>query len=502
MVLRRWLIAVHRWLGVGLCLVVLTWFSSGVAMIFWEFPAVEEADRLARLPALDSSRIHVSAADAFSRLGWSSTPTRLVLNTFDGRPAYRFHNDGGDAVVYADTGTVQRALTKDILDRIASGWTGLSSRLARVDAVDDVDQWTVQESIRDLRPLWKYSWPTGEQVYVSGVSGEVVQSTTTTSRRHAYLGPIPHWLYFTPLRNHATGWRRLVIWFSGASALTALIGIAIGVSALLSSRRYVIGRAARHLPYRGVRRWHVTIGLAMGVVVASWTFSGMLSMDPFPFRTSGPSPDETDLRVRRALRGPLALSAFGNHGLDALVLRANPPITQLEWVVVGTEPAYVATLAGGGSRVVQVERGSAASRLAFDRLRIAHAVADAVRPSTVRGLREIDRYDAYYRDRRRKLPLPVLVLTVDNSSHAQYYIDPRSAAIVGAYSTRDWTARWLYHGLHSLDFPWLADHRPAWDLVILTLLIAGVALSATSVVLGWRAAIRRGRRAADRHFSV
>jgi hypothetical protein len=47
-------------------------------------------------------------------------------------------------------------------------------------------------------------------------------------------------------------------------------------------------------------------------------------------------------------------------------------------------------------------------------------------------------------------------------------------------------SRWLYHGLHSLDFPWLYDHRPLWDIVVIALMIGGTALSVTSLVLAWQ----------------
>jgi hypothetical protein len=46
--------------------------------------------------------------------------------------------------------------------------------------------------------------------------------------------------------------------------------------------------------------------------------------------------------------------------------------------------------------------------------------------------------------------------------------------------------RWLYHGLHSLNLPWLYKHRPAWDIVVLTLMLGGAALSATSVIIAFQ----------------
>jgi hypothetical protein len=53
--------------------------------------------------------------------------------------------------------------------------------------------------LSNQRPLWKFSWSNGEQIYVSSVTGDVVQDTTRASRFWAYLGAIPHWMYFTPL---------------------------------------------------------------------------------------------------------------------------------------------------------------------------------------------------------------------------------------------------------------------------------------------------------------
>ena len=140
-----------------------------------------------------------------------------------------------------------------------------------------------------LRPLWKYSWPNGEQVYVSETSGEVVQYTTTGSRLGAYVGAIPHWLYFTPLRKHGLEWSRVVIWSSGIGTLAALLGVAIGLWMYSPSKRYRNAGVATSIPYRGQKRWHTVFGLIFGLGAATWAFSGMLSMDPFPSPSGGPA---------------------------------------------------------------------------------------------------------------------------------------------------------------------------------------------------------------------
>lgn len=50
--------------------------------------------------------------------------------------------------------------------------------------------------------------------------------------------------------------------------------------------------------------------------------------------------------------------------------------------------------------------------------------------------------------------------------------------------------RWLFNALHSFDFRLLLAHRPAWDIVMWVLSLAGCTICVTSIVIGWRA-VRR-----------
>lgn len=54
--------------------------------------------------------------------------------------------------------------------------------------------------------------------------------------------------------------------------------------------------------------------------------------------------------------------------------------------------------------------------------------------------------------------------------------------------------RWLYHGLHSLDCPFLYNRRPLWDIVLIVLSAGGLVLSATTLVPSWRRPARHARR--------
>src|SRR5712691_3801732 len=96
--LKRSAIFVHRWLGVALCVVFLIWFPSGIGMMYWDYPSVSAADRLQRMPALDPSKVRLSPEQAYATIDSGPLPTPVRLNSFDGRPVYRF---GDEAIVYA-----------------------------------------------------------------------------------------------------------------------------------------------------------------------------------------------------------------------------------------------------------------------------------------------------------------------------------------------------------------------------------------------------------------
>ena len=306
---KRSLIFIHRWLGVALCLLFLLWFPSGIGMMYFPMPSVTPAARLERLPVLEASKVMVSPGEAAEKLGVDLDDLRL--SSFDGRPAYRAGGGRGDGgpVLYADTGEEQGEVSTEMVQRVASAWTGqpVSERIGRrshrsrsVDAADAARS--------DLSPVFKYSWPNGEQVYVSQATGEVVQYTTTASRIGAYLGPIPHWFYFTPLRKHGPQWSRVVIWSSGIGTISAILGVVIGIWMYSPSRKYRYAGAPTSIPYRGQKRWHTVFGLIFGVATVTYAFSGMLSMDPFPSfndrvqqrRSPGGEPNVRRRAARRA----------------------------------------------------------------------------------------------------------------------------------------------------------------------------------------------------------
>jgi hypothetical protein len=102
---------------------------------------------------------------------------------------------------------------------------------------------------------------------------------------------------------------------------------------------------------------------------------------------------------------------------------------------------------------------------------------------SVTEARVLTRYEAYYLDRHHQRPLPALFVQLNDKERSMYYIDPKTARVVEAYDAGSRWNRWLYHGLHSLNFPWLYEHSPAWDILMLVLLAGGTWLCITSIIL-------------------
>ena len=505
--LKRSLIFVHRWVGVALSLIFLLWFASGIVMMYWTFPAVSQADRLARAPVLDPARITVTAAQAATTVGLEGGSVQVRLGTYDGRPVYRFggRGRGSGPMVFADDGRLPDPVDDATVGRVAAAWAGRPLAEARREWIEEIDQWTVG-GLRSQLPLHKFSWPDGQQVYVNGDAGEVVQYTTTASRVWAYLGAIPHWLYFTPLRKHQAEWFSFVVWSSLVGTIAALIGVVIAIWMYSPRKRYRHAGAPTSIPYTGWKRWHTVAGLLFGVITVTWTFSGLLSMGPFPIMDrltdlTVPAPPGSEggrgrgrggpgATIAGALRGSNAppLSAYAaKPAADAIRSIPDFAVKELEYTAFAGEPVYLATDSCGTTRIVPVSGEPVETFAIEDVMRIVREAAG----SNLAGLTVLEQYDAYYLDRRREAPLPVVLARMNDRLGTRYYIDPRTARVVRTYNARGWVSRWLYNGLHSLDFPWLYNYRPLWDIVVITLMLGGTGLCLTSIVLTWRVLARK-----------
>jgi len=82
--------------------------------------------------------------------------------------------------------------------------------------------------------------------------------------------------------------------------------------------------------------------------------------------------------------------------------------------------------------------------------------------------------------------LPMVRVRYADAQQTWLYFDPRRGTIARKEERLTRLNRWLYHGFHSLDFPFLYYQRPLWDVVVIALSIGGIVLSATTLRASWR----------------
>src|SRR5262249_34774314 len=137
--------------------------------------------------------------------------------------------------------------------------------------------------------------------------------------------------------------------------------------------------------------------------------------------------------IAQALRGRAPLEKFAaKDPRAALAQLAGLSVKDLELTSFAGEPAYFATIAPGDTRIVPVE-GDPVREL--DSRRISGIIRRVTGPLGGANVDVMSQYDRYYLDRHRQAPLPVVRVQMNDTGRSRFYIDPKSARIVGGYSS-------------------------------------------------------------------
>jgi hypothetical protein len=335
------------------------------------------------------------------------------------------------------------------------------------------DQWTVPERFRTLRPLQRIAMddPAATEVYVSARTGEVVLSTTRAQRFWNWLGSVPHWIYFTPLRADAPLWRQVVLWTSGPAILLAVSGIWIGILQLRIQRRYSHDRLS---PYHGWKSWHHWMGLVGGVFLLSWILSGWLSVNPNGWLSGGSPSADALLRYAGNDRPQLAVD-FGK--------LAQESVRTVRFFHVDGVPIAAVVPLDGDERLLDARTGE---RVGFDEPRLLQAARRLLPDRHVLEHERIEKYDSYWYAHHDHPPLPVLRVAFDDPQHSWFYIDPATGLVLDVLDDGGRSYRWWFNALHRFDFSWLVGNRVLWHTMIWVLCLAGLTIAASGTVIGWR----------------
>jgi len=470
----RALIYTHRWLGIVSGVLFVIWFVSGVVMMYARMPELATSERLARLTAINPATLRVMPPPEPN-----GELTRLVLSTLEGRPIARVSASGQTQIFFADTGDAVPPVDAEQAQRIARSFAG-GTHLVRYDGrLTDADQWSF--GVRGRMPLHRVAVDddAATRLYVTESSGEVVLKTTKSGRFWGGAGAVLHWLYFTPLRRQSALWNETIVWLSIAGTVMCLAGMAWGLWRLAPRRGYRLQREQHWSPYAGWMRWHHYAGLIFGVVTTTWIFSGLLSMDPWNWH---PSTAPTRDQRSRVSGGPMVAGDL-TLAKTRRAIEAFMPNLPKEVEIVRFRSHYYAVAAAG---IVSFDEPQFGARDQLPADLVVGAANVAMDQVPIDGVSWMDEYDNYYYDRDRQLSLPVLRVRYADPQHTWLYFDPKHGSIARKEERLTRINRWLYHGLHSLDFPFLYYRRPLWDAVVIALSLGGIVLSATTLSASWR----------------
>jgi hypothetical protein len=499
--LKTLLILSHRYIGIPLSFMFVMWFVSGFFMIYTGgMPEVTPAMQVEGAAALNFAQIRLSPVDAANIAGYE--PPTASLRTVLGRPVYVLGDPGyDDTFVFADDGELMQPLDQQQGAALASQFLAIPLEQFRFEQTltEHTDQWTF--TVRDELPLHKFvvNDGRGTQVYVSASRAVVSAFTTTQSRTLAWLGTIPHWLYFEGLRDNQSLWTQLIVWSSALGCVAAILGLLLGFTQFRPVQPFELKRA---IPYQGLMRWHYILGCVFGVITLTWMFSGLLSMEPWAW---------TRAEGVRVSRSTLAASELKLQEFPALATMdwqrfSRYPLKQIEFSRVLGKPylvaAFTPTAAAAGkrdrlhqpyningqlqARAIVVDAISGEEQSGFAPAALTATLDSAITEASVTDYVVLDAYDDYYYSRDNQLPLPVLRVKFDDENASWLYVDPARGELLSVVHRWSRVERWLYSGLHSLDFAFWYHKRPLWDIGVLLLLSGGLATSVLGLYFGVR----------------
>ncbi len=477
----RWvsagLIGIHRVLGVGIGLLVMLWFGSGAVLLFVPYPSLTEAERFRWLEPLQLEYCCVPLESVWSQVGPSQGVERVRLLMAAGRPVYVIYFlDGTLTSLWADRGEPMSGITHSDALRIAEQGVPREGKIA-AEALQD-DQWTVQQRFDPYRPLWKVPLhdADGREVYVSSKTGEMVMETTAFERRWNTIGAVIHWLYMPVLRRHWAAWDQTVWWLAAAGAVTAVTGLLLGVQQF--QRRV---RQGGPVAWSGVKRWHYRLGLVIGCVVCAWLVSGLLSMDHGRWFSV---PDPTNEQRQRFMGGRLTPNDVAVPLQDAWEqVQLRDPLKEVLLTKVGGVSYYVFR-SDTDHQVVVNATSSQAPLQAFNPELLTQAARAAFPEHPIERSALIHGDAYYYSTAHNPRHLPGLRIVLDDPAHTWLHVDIRMGELLEQVDRSRRIYRWLFHGLHSWDVPFLLEHDRVRQAILLLLCAIGLVFSLSGVYLG------------------
>lgn len=481
----KYTLLLHRYLGFALSLLFVIWFLSGFGMMYVKYPTMLQNERLQNLPVADLSHADLSLKEALAKAGITDTLRAVRLGMLLDRPVYRITTiQNKNLAIYADNGELLTPTDTTLAQKLAIAFLKNRYQPKNIETLTEIDQWMAGARSMGYQPpvhRLKMNDPEETYIYVSTQTGEVVQMVNAKQRFLAWLGPIPHWIYPTVLLRNRPLWNDIIIWTSSLGTLMCIAGIAMGFIRYKRKNKDSLAFS----PYKKKWfRWHHYTGFIFGIFAFTWVFSGLLSMTPWdwaPFTRL--NPDEN----RQWTGGVFNPGLFKQSPSKAsAIFRNNLALKEIHYTQLQGKPYYQGYQDEQHTQLLLANNSSCNAFELFPSRPFIQAIR-ALNPTV--NLSEavvLSDYDDYYYSKNRDKRLPVLRVKMDTPEKAWYYVDLKTGQVVLKHEKKSRLERWLYHGLHSLDFSFILYKRPLWDIIVIILMLGGLAASSTGLVLTWK----------------
>jgi len=317
-------------------------------------------------------------------------------------------------------------------------------------------------------------------------------------------------------------------------------GAVVGIWRVALKPRFRHKGVLSYTPYAGWMKWHHYAGLLFGLFSISWILSGMIPISTFPVsgwtdvskrvESNGeghimgtplisPRSTMTKEMAHAITGGPLNLQPLGIENLrkalgkiqerfapkevelvqfrgEPYLLAYRPPTTKDEaarWVT-NNSINFVNLPQDNPHLFISIRHPQNGVMASFGKEVMEQASREAMPNVPVIDRQWLTAPDNYYHQTTpsfelgRHKPayvLPVLRVRYNDENQTWLYFAPSLAQMV-KFDKRDRANRWLYYGLHVMDWPGLFQRRPLWDVVTIALLAGLAAISITTLLPAYR----------------
>lgn len=486
--LKRTLITIHKILGLFLSLILLMWFISGFVMIYHSYPRLSQSEKLTRENVIPMALPVISS---FSPVLDDCIPLKgLSLRMSLDVPVVTIQNESGISSWSSVGEKVPLPRPSNEIIKVVNQWN--TADILKVDTLTGPDQWTLSMRLPQA-PIYKFSFAdeAKHQLYVASDSGDVLQYTSRIDRFWAWIGAIPHWVYFTKLRQDVSLWITSVQWMALVSCAMCLSGLWLGIILLYRSRKKQFASPYKKWWYR----WHYISGLVFGVFVITFAFSGYMSLADIPSWLKK-EPVKESARVVKEDNRMILLTDYKLDYRDALASIDSPK--SIRWMKFLNHPYYQINT-DNGSVLIDASVFDKPCNFSLSEALIHESMDSKGFLPNEYILTLLTEFDAdYYSRKPDKAPLPVYRVEIKDELHTCYYFNPTNLSERKVDDNRRMRS-FLYGGLHSLNIKILTDRPILWNIVMFTLMIGGTFLSLTGVVLSYRWLVRKCRKRIRQH---